>query len=208
MAIKILSKEEFVAKMIHDQKVNHEVMDSPYETAEAVEAALMAWREKLISRVGLKVADVTFGVHDRRTDADGWCRKKSPMARKAKITIGKWLLNKPRRLVDDVLVHELCHAVIGCTGHKEKWQKTCKRVMKTFPSLHLAQFIGDELVNLEVDEVDVPYVVVCPHCGKRWFYYRAGKVVKALLAGDTSHHCWDCGTVMELDYNHSALAQK
>lgn len=96
----------------------------------------------------------------------------------------------------DVLAHEMCHAVVGATGHGPVWKKWAGIVNRKLGTNITTKFsysaYGLEPVRAKCREPK--YTIVCPHCGAKWT--RARKC--ALTEHPDHYRCGGCGSHLEL----------
>ena len=113
-----------------------------------------------------------------------------------KILINKYLIKVGGEELKETILHELCHAVYGCVGHGAEWKRVAKKVGSCF-NIDIQQYASAEKVTA-CRQVGLakPKFIVCAECGKKYSYFRKGKTVKYIEAGnkDGVYSCSHCGS--------------
>ena len=113
-----------------------------------------------------------------------------------KILINKYLIEVDGEELKETILHELCHAVYGCVNHGAEWKRVAKKVGSCF-NIDIQQHASAEKVTA-CRQVGLarPKFIVCAECGEKYSYFRKGKTVKYIEAGnkDGRYSCSHCGS--------------
>ena len=117
--------------------------------------------------------------------------------REVKILINKYLIKVGGEGLKETILHELCHAVYGCVNHGAEWKRVAKKVGSCF-NIDIQQHASAEkVVACRQVGLAKPKFIVCEDCGKKYSYFRKGKTVKYIEAGnkDGRYSCNHCGSI-------------
>ena len=114
-----------------------------------------------------------------------------------KILINKYLIKVGGEGLKETILHELCHAVYGCVNHGAEWKRVVKKVGSCFNIDIQQRASAEKIAACRQVGLARPKFIVCAECGKKYSYFRKGKTVKYIEAGnkDGIYSCSHCGSI-------------
>ena len=159
-----------------------------------IEERVIWYRHKMI-QLGFNVRPIRMVGTTTTAKGMGWCYQYSDGT--VKILINKYLIKVGGEGLKETILHELCHAVYGCVNHGAEWKRVAKKVGSCF-NIDIQQHASAEKVAA-CRQVGLarPKFIVCAECGQKYSYFRKGKTVKYIEAGnkDGRYSCSHCGSI-------------
>ena len=158
-----------------------------------IEKLVRMYRAEMI-KLGFNVRPILKVDITRTARGMGWCYQYGDGG--VKILINKYLIKVGGEELKETILHELCHAVYGCVDHGAEWKRVAKKVGTCF-NIKIEQHASAEKVTA-CRQVGLarPKFIVCAECGAKYSYFRKGKTVKYIEAGnkDGRYSCSHCGS--------------
>lgn len=109
-----------------------------------------------------------------------------------KIKISKYCVLEGEYFLQNIILHELCHAATSMGAHHGKeWKEIAKKVGDYYHT----DIERTENHSKKIQDMLTKYVVSCKTCGHKWNYIRKGKVVKTIQEnGGKGYTCPYCNT--------------
>ena len=158
-----------------------------------IEKTVRKYRAEMI-QLGFDVRPIIIVGTTTTAKGMGWCYQYSDGT--VKILINKYLIKVGGEELKETILHELCHAVYGCVGHGAEWEMVAKKVGTHF-NIRIEQLARvEKIVACRKVGLARPKFIVCEDCGKKYSYFRKGKTVKYIEAGnkDGVYSCSHCGS--------------
>ena len=158
-----------------------------------IEKTVRKYRAEMI-QLGFNVRPIIMVGMTTTAKGMGWCYQYSDGT--VKILINKYLIKVGGEELKETILHELCHAVYGCVGHGAEWERVAKMVGTHF-NIRIEQLANvEKIVACRKVGLARPKFIVCEDCGEKYSYFRKGKTVKYIEAGnkDGRYFCSHCGS--------------
>lgn len=158
-----------------------------------IEERVIWYRHKMI-QLGFNVRPIRMVGTTTTAKGMGWCYQYGDGT--VKILINKYLIKVGGEGLKETILHELCHAVYGCVNHGAEWKRVAKEV-GTYFNIKIEQHASAEkIVACRKVGLARPKFIVCAECGEKYSYFRKGKTVKYIEAGnrDGIYSCSHCGS--------------
>ena len=163
-----------------------------------IEKLVRQYRAEMI-QLGFNVRPIIKVDTTRTARGMGWCYQYGDGG--VKILINKYLIKVGGEGLKETILHELCHAVYGCVNHGAEWKRVAKEVGTCFNIKIEQHASAEKIVACRKVGLAKPKFIVCEDCGEKYSYFRKGKTVKYIEAGNRGgiYSCTHCGS------NHLAL---
>lgn len=84
--------------------------------------------------------------------------------------------NMAQRRLEECMIHELIHTMPGRMNHGPKFKQVCSLVNRRYSNYNIqTRTDGEEYGVAPQEKAPAKYEIVCPHCGKTYFYCRLPK---------------------------------
>ena len=151
-----------------------------------------------LDSIGVPYHKAYFEVNSRAVKRWGQCSYRDC---KYIIQISSVLLDErnSEQGLKQVIIHELLHTCPNCMNHGKEWKKWADKCNKCLgydvSRTDSAESLG--VVHDDIKDSKPYYLVVCKKCGKRFVYYRRGKVVN----NPGMFRCGKCMGNLELSFD-------
>ena len=132
-------------------------------------------------------------INSRFKNTLGQCHY-NKLSRVYTISISKDFMKICPEYVKNTMMHELIHSINGCMNHGPNFQYVANLVNSKFGyDVHTKAYYDSYNTYLNNTKT-YKYKVKCSHCGKEWFYEKAGKIVRGIQKNPHSCRCPICKT--------------
>lgn len=103
------------------------------------------------------------------------------------IEINSHILNSNKKLLEEIIIHELLHTIKGCYNHSPLFKKYCNKVNKLYDYDIDTLYDSNRIIY---DDINI-YEIKCSSCNKKYHFYSMSDKVK-----NTNKYSCSCGGVL------------